>query len=87
MRTKSIVAAFFILAQSLFASAAVADSRVICVYDPAGKTGDYFKIMEDFALSSEVRRVSKIHREIYLSDTRIVIPKKLKAVFCFNIKE
>lgn len=49
MRTKSIVAAFFILAQSLYASAALAESRVICVYDPAGKTGDYYKIMDSFA--------------------------------------
>ena len=33
-------------------STAMAESRRICVYDPAGKTGDYYSIMEDFALEA-----------------------------------
>ena len=47
--TKSIVAAFFVLTQCFMSSIAMADSRVICVYDPAGRTGDYYKIMDEFA--------------------------------------
>ncbi|MBT3219106.1 MAG: hypothetical protein HN348_08450 [Proteobacteria bacterium] len=41
----------FVAALSL-SSTALADSRRLCVYDPAGKTGDYFGIMEDFALEA-----------------------------------
>ena len=50
--TTSIMAAFFIFAQSLFAPAAMADSKTLCVYDPAGKTGDYYKIMDEFAMEA-----------------------------------
>jgi hypothetical protein len=37
-----------------------------------------FLIMEDFATESGARRSSKIHREIYLSDARKVVPENLK---------
>jgi len=43
-----------------------------------------FEIMEDFAKSEEVVRLSKMHREIYLSDPRKVAPEKLKTVLRFQ---
>jgi hypothetical protein len=43
-----------------------------------------FEIMEDFAKSEGVVRLSKIHREIYLSDHRKVAPEKLKTVLRFQ---
>jgi hypothetical protein len=43
-----------------------------------------FEIMEDFAKSEGVVRLSKIHREIYLSDYRKVAPEKLKTVLRFQ---
>lgn len=46
-----------------------------------------FKIMEEFALESGVKRLSKVHREIYLSDARKVAPEKLKTVLRFKLKE
>lgn len=45
-----------------------------------------FKVMEDFAEASGVERLSKIHREIYLSDARRVVPEKLKTVLRFKLK-
>ena len=45
-----------------------------------------FKIMEDFADEAGVKRLSKIHREIYLSDARKVAPEKLKTVLRFQLK-
>ena len=45
-----------------------------------------FKIMEDFAVELEVNRLSKVHREIYLSDARKVVPGKLKTVLRFRNK-
>ena len=44
-----------------------------------------FKIMEDFAGESDVKRLSKVHREIYLSDARKVVPEKLKTVLRFKV--
>ena len=44
-----------------------------------------FEIMEDFAKSEGVERLSKIHREIYLSDHRKVAPEKLKTVLRFQV--
>jgi len=44
-----------------------------------------FEIMEDFAKSEGVVRLSKIHREIYLSDHRKVAPEKLKTVLRFQV--
>lgn len=45
-----------------------------------------FRIMEEFAKSKNVKRISKIHREIYLSDFRKVPEEKLKTVLRFNIQ-
>jgi len=46
-----------------------------------------FKIMEDFAVESGIKRLSKVHREIYLSDARKVVPEKLKTVLRFQVEE
>lgn len=54
-------------------------------------TGSYddepesFKLMEDFCLENGLKRESKKHREIYLSDFRKVSPDKLKTVLRFRI--
>jgi len=45
-----------------------------------------FKIMEEFAQSQGVERLSKVHREIYLSDFRKTAPEKLKTVLRFRLK-
>ncbi|MBX2840278.1 MAG: GyrI-like domain-containing protein [Flammeovirgaceae bacterium] len=45
-----------------------------------------FKVMEEFAETNGLKRVSKIHREIYLSDTRKVAPEKLKTTLRFNVE-
>lgn len=45
-----------------------------------------FKIMEEFAVESDVKRLSKVHREIYLSDARKVAPEKLKTVLRFQVE-
>lgn len=45
-----------------------------------------FKIMEEFTKKQGLERVSKIHREIYLSDFRKVAPEKLKTVLRFNVQ-
>lgn len=46
-----------------------------------------FKIMEDFAVECGIKRLSKVHREIYLSDARKVVPEKLKTVLRFQVEE
>lgn len=43
-----------------------------------------FRIMEDFCKELNIKRESKIHREIYLSDARRVSPDKLKTVLRFK---
>lgn len=45
-----------------------------------------FEIMEDFAASKGLKRVSKVHREIYLSDPRRVGPEKLKTALRFKVE-
>lgn len=45
-----------------------------------------FKIMEEFAEKENLSRLSKNHREIYLSDFRKVAPEKLKTVLRFWVK-
>lgn len=45
-----------------------------------------FKLMEEFAESEKLRRKSKVHREIYLSDVRKVAPEKLKTVLRFQVE-
>lgn len=45
-----------------------------------------FECMEQFAKVEGLERLSKAHREIYLSDFRIVAPEKLKTVLRFKLK-
>lgn len=45
-----------------------------------------FERMEEFAKEEGLLRLSKVHREIYLSDTRKVVPEKLKTVLRFQAK-
>jgi hypothetical protein len=55
-------------------------------------TGSYdsepasFKKMEEFAHAKNLKRVSLIHREIYLSDARKVAPEKLRTVLRFQVE-
>jgi len=44
-----------------------------------------FAAMEAFAESEGLTRVSKLHREIYLSDVRRVAPEKYKTVLRFKV--
>jgi hypothetical protein len=46
-----------------------------------------FAKMEAFAHENGLARVSKVHREIFLSDFRKVAPEKLKTVLRFEVKE
>ena len=46
-----------------------------------------FALMEDFCSENGWNRISKRHREIYLSDARKVAPEKLKTVLRFQIKK
>jgi len=46
-----------------------------------------FKIMEDFAVAQGLKRISKIHKEIYLTDARKVAPEKLKTVLRFKVEK
>lgn len=45
-----------------------------------------FSIMEEFAKAKGLTRTSKVHREIYLSDTRRVSPEKYKTVLRFGVQ-
>lgn len=44
-----------------------------------------FQKMEAFAEKENLRRLSKAHREIYLTDARKVAPEKLKTVLRFQV--
>lgn len=46
-----------------------------------------FRKMEAFASEKGLERVSKAHREIYLSDFRKVAPEKLKTVLRFQLSD
>jgi hypothetical protein len=46
-----------------------------------------FKLMEEFTNSENLKRISHIHREIYLSDARKVPAEKLKTVLRFQVKQ
>ena len=45
-----------------------------------------FQKMENFAGKENLNRISKVHREIYLSDARKVEPAKLKTVLRFKVE-
>ncbi|MDX1315677.1 MAG: GyrI-like domain-containing protein [Eudoraea sp.] len=44
-----------------------------------------FQRMEEYATEAGVQRISKKHREIYLTDARKVAPEKLKTVLRFQV--
>ncbi|NND76854.1 MAG: hypothetical protein HKN39_01565 [Flavobacteriales bacterium] len=46
-----------------------------------------FEKMEIFARENGLERISRKHREIYLSDARKVIPEKLKTVLRFKVSK
>ena len=46
-----------------------------------------FQKIEDFAGKENLNRISKVHREIYLSDARKVEPAKLKTVLRFKVED
>ena len=46
-----------------------------------------FRMMEDYAEDLKLRRLSKIHREIYLTDARKVEAEKLKTVLRFQVEQ
>ncbi|MDY7395335.1 GyrI-like domain-containing protein [Aureibaculum sp. 2210JD6-5] len=52
-------------------------------YDDEPET---FEIMESFTKENNLTRLSKVHKEIYLSDFRKVAPEKLKTVLRFKVK-
>ena len=52
-------------------------------YDNEIKT---FEQMEAFAISKNLKRKSKVHKEIYLSDFRKVAEEKLKTVLRFQLE-
>jgi len=43
--------------------------------------------MEDFAIDQGLERISKIHKEIYLTDARKTAPEKLKTVLRFQVEK
>jgi hypothetical protein len=45
-----------------------------------------FQLMEEFAEQMDLKRKSKVHREIYLSDFRKVPKEKLKTVLRFQVE-
>jgi hypothetical protein len=44
-----------------------------------------FLIMEEFCAENNLKRKTKQHKEIYISDPRKVAPEKLKTVLRFQV--
>lgn len=44
-----------------------------------------FRIMEEFVNKKGLKRISKVHKEIYLTDARKVVPEKLKTVLRIQV--
>lgn len=53
-------------------------------YDDEPKS---FKIMEEFTTEQGMKRLSEVHKEIYLTDATKVAPEKLKTVLRFKVKK
>ncbi|MDF2699794.1 MAG: hypothetical protein K0Q49_1350 [Haloplasmataceae bacterium] len=53
-------------------------------YDEEPKS---FSIMEEFCIQNNLKRISKVHKEIYISDARKTDPSKLKTVLRFKIED
>ena len=51
------------------------------------KEPESFKQMEQYCIENNLKRLSKQHREIYLSDVRKVSSEKLKTVLRFEVKK
>lgn len=45
-----------------------------------------FETMEEFCSQNNLKRKSKVHKEIYISDPRKVAPEKLKTVLRFEVE-
>ncbi|MBP7176096.1 MAG: GyrI-like domain-containing protein [Thermoclostridium sp.] len=45
-----------------------------------------FSLMEEYCRVNQVERVSKLHREIYLTDARKTAPNKMKTILRFVVK-
>ena len=45
-----------------------------------------FATMEEFCIKSQLKRKSKQHKEIYISDPRKLVPEKLKTVLRFAVE-
>jgi len=45
-----------------------------------------FATMEEFCTNTQLKRKSKQHKEIYISDPRKVVPEKLKTVLRFEVE-
>lgn len=54
---------------------------------PYDSEPDSFARMEEFCKANSLRRISKIHREIYLSDARKTAAEKLQTVLRFKVEE
>lgn len=54
---------------------------------PYDNETESFNKMEDFCKENNLRRLSKIHREIYISDFRKTEPEKLKTVLRFKVEK
>ncbi len=54
---------------------------------PYDSEPESFKKMETFSEESGYCRLSKLHREIYLSDPRNTAPEKMKTVLRFQVKK
>jgi hypothetical protein len=46
-----------------------------------------FKIMEDYAIDQGLKRLSKIHKEIYLTEATKTAPERLKTVLRFQVEK
>ena len=46
-----------------------------------------FALMEEYCNKNSLKRVSKVHREIYLSDARKTAPEKLNTVLRFGVEK
>ena len=54
---------------------------------PYDNEPESFNKMEDFCKENHLRRLSKIHREVYISDLRKTAPEKLKTVLRFKTEK
>jgi hypothetical protein len=46
-----------------------------------------FAMMEEYCIHNRLKRKSKVHREIYISDVRKTEPEKLKTVLRFSVEK